>query len=102
MRWFVYLLECSNGSLYTGIARNVEQRFAQHVRGQGARYTRSFPPQRIAHVIACDTRSQALRLEYSIKQLNTAAKRQLCLSGERPDLLPEKPAQEADAAAPSA
>ena len=42
--WFVYLVECVDGSLYAGIATDVDRRYAEHVAGKGARYTRSHPP----------------------------------------------------------
>ena len=45
--WFIYLLECADGSLYTGIAVDVAARFAAHQSGQGARYTRSHKPVRL-------------------------------------------------------
>lgn len=86
MTWYVYLLECSNGSLYTGVARNVEQRFRAHCAGRGARYTRAFPPQRIVHVLQCTDRSSALRQEYAIKQMSSSEKWRLCAPGARPDL----------------
>ena len=78
MSWFVYLLECSNGSIYTGIAVDVAARFAQHQQGRGARYTRSFPPLRILQVLEYANRSSASRAEYRIKQLSAADKRALC------------------------
>ena len=45
--WYVYLLECRDGSIYTGIATDVERRYAEHAAGKGARYTRSRPPLRL-------------------------------------------------------
>ena len=47
MAWFVYLIECSDGSLYTGIAVDVDARYAAQARGKGARYTRAHPPARL-------------------------------------------------------
>lgn len=44
MAWYVYLIECQDGSIYTGISNDVAARFAAHQRGKGARYTRSHPP----------------------------------------------------------
>ena len=44
MDWYVYMLRCEDGSLYTGIASDVEKRFAVHKSGHGAKYTRSHPP----------------------------------------------------------
>ncbi|MEO5559483.1 MAG: GIY-YIG nuclease family protein [Dokdonella sp.] len=78
MSWFVYILECRDGSLYTGIAIDVAKRYALHVAGKGARYTRSHPPARILATFAHPDRSSASRAEYVIKQLTHSAKRSLC------------------------
>lgn len=78
MSWFVYILECRDGSLYTGIAIDVAKRYAMHVVGKGARYTRSHPPARILATFAHPDRSSASRAEYVIKQLTPSAKRSLC------------------------
>ena len=81
MPWFVYLLECADGSLYTGVATDVERRYAEHVAGKGARYTRMHPPVRLAARFEHPDRSSALKAEYAIKQLSPAGKRAL-LAGE--------------------
>ena len=74
--WFVYLIECVDGSLYTGIAIDVTARYAAHVSGKGARYTRSHPPAKLLGSIEFPDRSSASKAEYQIKQLKPAAKRQ--------------------------
>lgn len=76
--WYVYILECRDGSLYTGITVDVERRFAQHVAGKGARYTRSRPPVRVVARFAYPDRSAASKAEYTVKQLTPAQKRALC------------------------
>lgn len=76
--WYVYLLECRDGSIYTGIATDVDRRFAEHAAGKGARYTRSRPPLRVLASFAHADRSAASRAEYAIKQLSPARKRALC------------------------
>ena len=73
--WFVYLIECVDGSLYTGIAVDVEARYAVHVAGKGARYTRSHPPVRLLAREAHPDRSSALKAEYRIKRLTPTEKR---------------------------
>lgn len=78
--WFVYVIECHDGSLYTGIAVDVERRFAQHLAGKGARYTRSHPPVRVLATFPFPDRATASRNEYAIKQLSPARKRALCTS----------------------
>jgi len=80
--WFVYLIECRDGSLYTGIAMDVDRRYAAHVAGKGARYTRSRPPLRLLARFEYPDRAAASRAEYEIKQLTPARKRALC-AGER-------------------
>ena len=77
MSWFVYLLECRNGAIYTGIAVDVDQRFAAHVAGRGARYTRANPPARILARFPYPDRSSASRAEAAIKRLDPRAKRAL-------------------------
>lgn len=78
MTWFVYILECRDGSLYTGIAVDVARRYALHAAGKGARYTRSHPPARLLATFAHPDRASASRAEYAIKQLTPVAKRALC------------------------
>jgi len=75
MAWFIYLAECGDGSLYTGITTDPARRLAAHNAGRGAAYTRSRRPIRLVHVEPAATRSSALRREYAIKQLAPAAKR---------------------------
>lgn len=75
--WFVYLIECRDGSFYTGVALDVAARFALHARGKGARYTRSHPPERLAWVAQYADRSSALKAEYAIRRLPPARKREL-------------------------
>ena len=76
--WYLYVLECEGGSLYTGIAVDVEKRFALHVAGKGAKYTRSRKPERIVAVQAFPDRSSASRAEYALKQQAPASKREFC------------------------
>ncbi len=77
--WFLYLLECENGSLYTGIALDVHARFAQHQSGKGAKYTRANPPVKIVATKKFRTRSAALKAEHKVKQFTAAEKRAYCL-----------------------
>ena len=80
--WYVYLIECRDGSVYTGVATDVGRRYAEHAAGRGARYTRSRPPVRLLGSFEYPDRSAASRAEYAIKQLPPARKRALC---ENPD-----------------
>jgi len=69
LNWSVYLLECIDGSLYAGIATDVERRFREHLSGKGARYTRSHKPLRLVAWSLVGSRSEALRVEMAIKRL---------------------------------
>jgi len=82
MAWFVYLIECVDGSVYTGVAVDVAKRFALHAAGKGARYTRSHPPARLLGSFEYPDRSGALKAEHRIKQLSPGQKRELCRSGD--------------------
>jgi len=75
MAWYVYLIECRDGSIYTGIAMDVQARYAAHASGKGARYTRSHPPRRLLAVLECADRSAASKAEYRIKQMSPQDKR---------------------------
>ena len=75
--WHLYILECAGGRLYTGIARDVEARFRAHQAGRGAKFTRSYPPERILLVQTLPTRSEALRAEHAVKKLTADAKRDM-------------------------
>ncbi|MCD9088291.1 GIY-YIG nuclease family protein [Stenotrophomonas sp. SY1] len=66
--WFLYLLQCQDGSYYAGISTDVEARFRAHLAGKGARYTRAHPPLRILASRAYADRSAASRAEYQLKQ----------------------------------
>lgn len=77
MTWFVYVVQCADGSLYTGIARDVGARVRRHNLGLGARYTRSRLPVQLVHSEAATDRAQAQRREYQIKRLPAEMKRRL-------------------------
>ena len=76
-RWYVYLILCRRGAIYTGIARNAAVRYARHVAGTGARYTRANPPRRLLVKFACLNQSEASRMEAAIKKLAATDKRKL-------------------------
>ena len=76
-RWYVYLIVCKSGAIYTGIALDVAARYAQHVAGTGARYTRANSPVRLLARFSCPNQSVAGALEAAIKKLPAAAKRKL-------------------------
>ena len=79
--WWLYVLECHGGVLYTGIAKDVDARFAAHLSGTGAKFTRLNPPLRILAKALMPTRRTALRAEYAFKQASRAAKLRWCSMG---------------------
>jgi putative endonuclease len=72
--WVLYLLECENGTYYAGITTDLERRFAEHVFGIGARYTRANPPKRVLAVKEFADRASASRAEAKLKKLPRALK----------------------------
>ena len=72
--WHLYLLRCRDGSLYAGIATDVERRFRQHAAGKGAKYTRSHPPECVLGTRAYPDRASALRAEHLLKRQPKARK----------------------------
>mgnify|MGYP001156681870 CR=1 FL=1 len=83
--WYLYLIECADGSIYTGITVNVAGRYAAHCNGTGARYTRSHPPLRLLGWEMHADRSAASKAECRIKKLSPAEKRRLAASLSQPD-----------------
>ena len=77
MTYFVYVLECADGSLYTGITTDVVRRFAEHEKGIGSHYTRSRGARRVVYTEAQPSRGAALSREAAIKKLSRAQKLQL-------------------------
>jgi len=86
MAWYVYLIECSDGSIYTGIAIDVEARYAAHAAGKGARYTRLRAPVRVLATFEFADRSSASTAEYHVKLLSPQGKRELCRTRRLPEL----------------
>jgi putative endonuclease len=72
--WWVYLLACRGGRTYAGIAIDVNARFALHRTGKGAKFTRANPPRKILGAQAFSSRSEALKAEYALKQLDRSKK----------------------------
>ena len=69
MSWYVYMLRCGDGTLYTGVTDNVERRLAAHRSGRGAKYTRGRGPLELVYQEQVPDKSAALRREYQIKRL---------------------------------
>lgn len=77
-QWVVYMLECKDGSLYTGITDDLLRRLKAHREGRGAKYTRGRGPLILRYVEQCQDHGGALRREYRIKTLTRQEKLALC------------------------
>lgn len=75
--WKLYILRCSDGSLYTGITTDVEKRITTHNAGKGAKYTRSRKPVELVYSEECTDHSTALKREIEIKALSREEKLKL-------------------------
>ena len=71
---WVYIVQCSDGTFYTGIAKDVHARIATHNSGKGAKYTKTRLPVHLLWMQECKDRSEASKLEYKIKQLSRKEK----------------------------
>ena len=79
MSWTVYIIECSDKTLYTGITNDLEGRLEKHAKGTGAKYTKGRGPYKIVHTELYRTKGRALKREAEIK---TLGKRQKLSMGE--------------------
>ncbi|MDA0967509.1 MAG: GIY-YIG nuclease family protein [Proteobacteria bacterium] len=77
MSWIVYILECGDGTLYTGITNNLASRVVAHESGQGAKYTRGRSPFKVIYKEALENRSKASKREGQIKALSRKEKLEL-------------------------
>ena len=75
--WYLYILRCGDGTLYTGITTDVERRLEAHRQGRGAKYTRGRGPLELAYQEECGTHSEALKREYAVKRLTREEKEDL-------------------------
>ena len=75
---YTYIVECSDGSLYTGWTNNIEKRILAHNEGRGARYTRGRIPVKLVHLEEFETKEEAMSREFAIKQLTRKQKLELC------------------------
>lgn len=82
--WYVYILRCGDGSLYTGITNDVQARLAAHRSGKGAKYTRGRGPLELVYTERCPDKSTALKRELAIKALPTGKKHAL-VAPQEPD-----------------
>lgn len=81
MNHFVYILECGDGTYYTGYTNNITARMKKHEKGKGAKYTRGRTPLNLVYHKGFETKEDALKAEYRIKQLTRQEKIRLILEG---------------------
>ena len=79
--WYLYMVRCNKGQLYTGISTNVERRFAEHVSGRGAKFLRGKGPLTLLFQKQVGSHSEALRLELQVKKMSKSAKEQWITEG---------------------
>jgi putative endonuclease len=82
-KWFVYILECSDGTLYTGITTDINRRLNQHNTGKGAKYTCGRRPVVLLDSFTVESKSIALKEEYHIKQLSRKEKIEYVLKQQK-------------------
>ena len=73
-KWVIYIVKCSDNTLYTGITNDLGRRIDQHNRGVGARYTKGRGPVVLVKFFEVESKSRALQIEYQIKQLSPQEK----------------------------
>ena len=81
--WYLYMLRCGDGSLYTGITTDVQRRLDAHITGKGAKYTRGRGPLTLVHQESCASHSEALKRELEVKALTREEKERLIFGSER-------------------
>lgn len=79
---YTYIVECSDGTFYTGWTNDIEKRILVHNAKKGAKYTRSRTPVKLVYFEKADTKQQAMRREAQIKRLSRQQKEQLILNGK--------------------
>lgn len=86
--WYLYILRCGDGTLYTGITTDVERRLEAHRSGAGAKYTRGRGPLTVAYREICGSHSDALKREMAVKKLTREQKEALMQSKEKSESTP--------------
>ncbi|WP_198769466.1 GIY-YIG nuclease family protein [Fictibacillus halophilus] len=78
---FLYILECKDGSYYTGYTNDLEKRLKKHEEGKGAKYTRGRGPLKLVFQATFPTKQEAMRMEFAVKKLNRAQKERMIKEG---------------------
>ena len=76
-QWYLYILRCGDGTLYTGITNDIEKRLEAHRTGKGAKYTRGRGPLELIYQETCESHSRALKRELEVKKLSRLQKEQM-------------------------
>ena len=76
-KWYLYILQCGDGTLYTGVTNDIEKRLEAHRSGKGAKYTRGRSPLELAYQEVCGSHSDALKREAEVKKLSRKQKEML-------------------------
>lgn len=79
---YTYMLQCADGTLYTGYTNHLEKRVKTHNEGKGAKYTRNRRPVKLVYFEVYDTKQQAMKREYAMKQLTRKQKMELIRNGQ--------------------
>lgn len=77
--WYVYIIECRNNILYTGITNDLKKRINEHNSGEGAKFTKGRIPVKLRYSAKCKSRSEALKCEIKIKSLSKIQKLDIIL-----------------------
>ena len=81
-QWYLYILRCGDGTLYTGITNDIEKRLEAHRTGKGAKYTRGRGPLELIYQETCESHSHALKRELEVKKLPREKKERLVSAGK--------------------
>jgi putative endonuclease len=81
--FYVYILQCIDGSFYTGYTKDIDARTKQHQNGKGAKYTKSHKPEKLAYVELHESRGKAMKREREIKKLSHQQKQDLVNSEKK-------------------
>lgn len=83
-RWFVYMVQCADGMIYTGVTTDVKRRIKAHEAGKGAKYTRGRGPFQLLYTEACETKHAACKREWNIKCMKREQKLALVEQANKP------------------
>ena len=84
--WVLYIVQCTDGTYYTGISDDITHRLSEHNAGKGAKYTRGRGPVKLVYCKSVGSKSEALKEEYRTKQLSRKQKEVLCAQFEQEEV----------------